>query len=99
MTDQLKDKWPIVPLSAAVRARVVARAVAEPQLQPWPQTVLWATEQALSDWRYGLTYKLAAAAACVALGFGLGITAERPQHDVAGLAFMGTSAAAVEVSE
>ncbi len=99
MTDPLKTQWPVPPLSAAAQARMVARAVAQPQLLPWPQAMLWPLEQALSDWRYGLAYKLAAAAACLALGFGLGLNAERPQHDVAGLAFMGTSSAMPEVSE
>ena len=98
MTDPFKDQWPIAPLSAAAQTRMIAYAVAQPQLLPWPQSLLWPLEQALSDWRYGLGYKLAAAAACLVLGFGLGVNAERPQHDVTGLAFMGT-ATVTEVSE
>jgi hypothetical protein len=99
MTD-LKDLWPIPPLSEAAKARMIARAVAAPQLRPWPQTVITVLERALSEWRYGLAYKLAAAAACVALGLGIGLNFEPREHDVLGLAFMSSmTAQGGEVSE
>jgi len=87
MTD-LKDQWPVAPLSDAAKARMIAHAVAAPQLRPWPQAATAALERALSEWRYGLAYKLAAAAACIALGLGIGLNLEPREHDVLGLAFM-----------
>ena len=96
----LKDLWPIAPLSETAKARMIARATAQPQLRPWPQTLGLAVERALSEWRYGLAYKLAGAAACVALGLGLGFSLAPGEHDVAGVAFMNSTVAPVgEVSE
>ncbi len=91
MTD-LKDIWPVEPLSEAAKARIIARASAAPQLLPWPQTITSALERALSEWRYAMPYKLAAAAACVALGLGIGLSVEPRDRDVAGLAFMSSTA-------
>jgi len=91
--NDLKDLWPVEPLSGPARQRMIARAAAAPQVRPWPQAVAMAAERALREWRYGLAYKLAGAMACVALGLGIGFNLEPHDHDVAGLAFM-TSAAA-----
>ena len=99
MTD-LKELWPVEPLSEAAKARLIKRATAAPQIPPWPQTIGVAIERALSEWRYGLAYKLAGATACVALGLGMGFNIEPRDHDVAGMAFMNsTIASAGEVSE
>lgn len=87
MTD-LKDFWPVAPLSEAAKARMIAHAAAAPQLLPWPQAAAATLVRALSEWRYGLAYKLAAAAACIALGLGIGLNFEPREHDVLGLAFM-----------
>ncbi len=86
--NDLKDQWPIEPLSEAAKTRIIARATAQPQLMPWPRMLGQAVERALSEWRYGLTYKLAGAAACIALGLGIGFTLAPNEHDVAGTAFM-----------
>ncbi len=91
MTD-LKDQWPVDPLSATVKARMIARATAMPQLPPWPQAIASAMERALSEWRYAMPYKLAAAAACVALGLGIGLNLSQGDHDVTGLGFMSQTA-------
>ena len=91
MTD-LKDHWPVEPLSAAATARMIATATATPQLLPWPQTIASAVERALSDWRYAMPYKLAAAAACVILGLGIGLNLSQGDHDVTGLGFMSQAA-------
>ena len=91
MTD-LKDQWPVEPLSAATTTRMIARATAAPQLLPWPQTMATAVERALSDWRYAMPYKLAAAAACVVLGLGIGLNLSQGDHDVTGLGFMSSTA-------
>jgi hypothetical protein len=85
MTDW-KELWPVEPLPEATLKRMVARAVAHPQLLPWPQVVAQTVERALSDWRYGLGYKMMAAAACLLLGLGIGLS-ERTSTDVTGLAF------------
>ena len=99
MTD-LKDLWPVSPLTEAAKARLIARAVAAPQLLPWPQAARTIVERALSEWRYGLAYKLAAAVACVALGLGIGLNFEPREHDVLGLAFMSSvTAQGGEISE
>jgi hypothetical protein len=90
----LKDLWPVEPLSGAAKQRMIARAIATQQLRPWPQTIGDAVARALSEWRYGLAYKLAGAMACVALGLGIGFNLEPHEHDVAGLAFMTSSTAA-----
>jgi len=100
MTTDPKELWPVAPLSAAAKARMIARATAAPQVLPWPQTAAVAVERALSDWRYGLAYKLAGAAACIALGLGIGLNLAPPEHDVAGLAFMNSAAASsMEMAE
>ena len=91
MTD-LKDHWPIEPLSEAAKARMIARATAAPQLLPWPRAAALALERALSEWRYAMPYKLAAAAACVALGLGIGLNVTQGDHDVTGLGFMSSAA-------
>ena len=94
MTDP-KDLWPVEPLTAATRARMIAQASAGPQLLPWPRAFATAVERALSEWRYALPYKLAAGCACIALGLGIGLTIEPPhERDVAGLAFMASTAGA-----
>ena len=99
MTD-LKDLWPVEPLSEAAKARIIARASAVPQLLPWPQAIISALERALSEWRYAMPYKLAAAAACVALGLGIGLNLSQGDHDVTGLGFMSSTAMPVgETSE
>lgn len=96
----LKDQWPIQPLSEAAKARLIKRATAGPQLKPWPQMIGLAVERALSEWRYGLAYKLAGAAACVALGLGIGFNLVPNEHDVAGTAFMtSTLPSSAEVPE
>ena len=95
MTD-LKDIWPVEPLSEAAKTRLIAQAIARPQVLPWPQTIVTAIERALSDWRYGLAYKMACAAACVVTGLGIGLSVEPRDHDVTGMAFMSSS---VELSE
>ena len=46
----------------------------------------------LSNWRYGLGYKLAAGMACVLLGFGLGDASVQPPVSVAGIALMADAA-------
>ncbi len=99
MTD-LKDLWLVAPLSEAAKTRMIERALAAPQLLPWPLAAAAALERALSEWRYGLAYKLAGAAACVALGLGIGFTLAPNDHDVAGMAFMTAALTpAGEVSE
>lgn len=96
----MKDLWPVEPLSEATKARMIKRAAAGPQLKPWPQMIALAVEQALSDWRYGLAYKLAGACACVALGLGIGFNITPNEHDLAGTAFMtSTMPSATEVPE
>ena len=98
--NDLKDLWPIEPLSEAAKARMIRQATAAPQLRPWPQAIGQAVERALSEWRYGLAYKLAGAAACVALGLSLGFNLAPNEHDVAGTAFMTSGApASMELSE
>lgn len=95
-----RDLWKVAPLSDAARARLIARAAGEPQLLPWPQAAAAGLERALSEWRYGLAYKLAAACACVALGLGIGLHVERHDHDVTGLAFLNANTvSAGELSE
>ena len=96
MTDP-KELWPIEPLSDATTARMINRALAAPQLLPWPQALGAAVERALSDWRYAMPYKLAAAAACVALGLGIGLNVQPHDVDAAGVAFSSTVGG--EVSE
>ena len=91
MTD-LKDLWPVEPLSEAAKARIIARAATAPQLLPWPRAAAQALERALSEWRYAMPYKLAAAAACVALGLGIGLNLSQGDHDVTGLGFMSSTA-------
>ncbi len=96
----LKDLWPIEPLPEATRKRLISEATRAPQLTPWPQAIVEAFERALSEWRYGLTYKLAGAMACVALGLSIGFSIEPRDHDVAGLAFMtSTTASTAEMPE
>ncbi len=100
MTTEPKDLWPVEPLSAAKKARMIARATNTPQLLPWPQTVAAVVERALSDWRYAMPYKLAAAAACITLGLGIGLNLAPAEHDVARLAFTGGVATSpAEMSE
>ncbi len=84
----MKDLWPIAPLSETAMTRMLKQATAAAQLRPWPQTIGLAIERALSEWRYGLAYKLAGAAACVALGLGIGFNLASNEHDLAGTAFM-----------
>jgi len=100
MTIDPKDLWPVAPLSDAAIARMIKRATAAPQLLPWPRAVAAAAERALSDWRYGLAYKLAAAAACIALGLFMGLNLAPADHDVANLAFMNSAtASSMEMAE
>jgi len=99
MTD-LKDLWPVAPLSEAAKTRMIERALAAPQLLPWPLAAAAALERALSEWRYAMPYKLAAAVACVVLGLGIGLNLSQGDHDVTGLGFMSSTAMPVgETSE
>jgi len=95
-----KDVWPVEPLSESAKRRLIGEAIRGPQLQPWPQAIAEAVERALSEWRYGLAYKLAGATACITLGLGIGFNLEPHDHDIAGLALMtSTNASSAEMPE
>jgi hypothetical protein len=95
----LNDQWPIEPLSEAAKTRLIRRAMASTQLLPWPQAVLAAVERGLSEWRYGMPYKVAAAITCVVLGLGIGLSVEPRDHDITGLAFMTATTSSMEMGE
>ena len=76
--------WQVSPPSNTAQERMIDLAMTQQQRRPWTYQI----EQALTDWRYGLTYKIAAAAACLVLGLGAGLISSPPASDVAGLALM-----------
>lgn len=72
--------WTIAPLDNAVRDRLLAMALQTPQARPFWRGLGAEIEHALSDWRYGLGYKLAAGAACLVLGMGIGWNSAEPMN-------------------
>jgi hypothetical protein len=82
MNDELKDKlkcWRLEPLLPDLSAQIVARAVQHKQITPWVTRLSRTVETALSDWSYGLSYKMASVILISATGLTLGIAA--PQAD------------------
>ncbi|HVO47886.1 MAG TPA: hypothetical protein VMT29_16300 [Steroidobacteraceae bacterium] len=87
--DGLKAKlaaWRAVPPPVDLAARIAQRATALPQRKPWGTRILAAAERALTEWRYGLVYKLATLALCAAFGFAAG-TYRAESVDIVALAF------------
>ncbi len=80
--------WDIEPLDGATRDRILGMALRAPQSRPFGARLAAEMEQAFSDWCYGLNYKIAALAACLVLGLGIGFSVSEP-IDVAGVALIG----------
>ena len=72
------QRWTVSPPDDAARDRMIAMALQKPQKTPWQQAMAREIERSLTDWRYGLAYKAAAAAACLLLGLGAGLAAAPP---------------------
>ncbi len=74
--EQLKQqlqKWRIEPTDSYAVAQITACAVRLPQRQPFVTIVQNTVIAALSDWKFGMTYKLAGFAICAIIGFGVGL--------------------------
>lgn len=88
--DELKARlrtWRIVVPDDDASGRLIAAALSSPQRRPVASILGAELVRALSDWRYALPYKAAAAAACLVLGVGAGLLADEPV-DVAGVALL-----------
>ncbi len=81
-------QWQVNPLDAATADRLIDGAMSRPQIRSWPQRLAHEIELGLTNLTYGIGYKLAAAAACLMLGAGLGGDLEQPASSVAGIALM-----------
>lgn len=80
-TDDLRHRlgaWTVAPPGEAAKARMIAAAMSGRQEWPWRRFVAREVEYCLTDWRYGLAYKAAAAAACLLLGLGASFIAAPP---------------------
>jgi len=76
---QALRQWRVPAPDDDLADRLIAQALSGPRQKPW--------QRALTEWRYALGYKLAAAGACAALGLGIGIAAAEPL-DIAAMALM-----------
>ena len=93
--DRLKAslrQWQVPGMDPAAAARILSTATSQPQARPWSERLMDELTRGLSNWRYGLGYKLAAGMACVLLGFGLGDASVQPPVSVAGIALMADAA-------
>jgi hypothetical protein len=93
--DRLKAslrQWQVPGMDPDTAGRLMAAAMAQPQRRPWPTVLKDELTRGLSNWRYGLGYKLAAGAACLLLGFGLGDAPAQTPVNVAGVALMADAA-------
>ncbi|ESQ79880.1 hypothetical protein [Asticcacaulis sp. YBE204] len=68
---------PSTGLSERIVARATARSVRPAMLDIWREELMLS----LTDWRYGLTYKAAALAACALIGVGLTMNLNDPVHE------------------
>jgi len=93
--DRLKTRlrqWQVPGMDPAAADRMLRGAMAHPQTRPWAEALMNQLTRGLSDWRYGLGYKLAAGMACLLLGFGLGSAPSDAPVNVAGVALMADAA-------
>ena len=93
--DRLKTRlrqWQVPGMDAATADRLLSGVTAQSQARPWTETLTNELTRGLSDWRYGLGYKLAAGVACLLLGFGLGGAPSDTPVNVAGVALMADAA-------
>ena len=93
--EQLKAglrQWQVPGMAPDTADRLLSGVMAQGQLRPWPEMLRDELTRGLSHWRYGLGYKLAAGAACLLLGFGLGNTPTDTPVNVAGVALMADAA-------
>ena len=72
LKNQLKH-WQVSSPPAGLADSIVRSAVALPQRRPWWLQIQQAVETACVDWRYGLSYKLAALAVCAVIGLAGGM--------------------------
>ena len=82
----LLGAWIIPGPDDAARDRMIGMAL-QPRRTPWHRRIIAEFERSLSDWRYGMGYKSAALAACLALGLGVGLMLDEPV-DVPGVALV-----------
>ncbi len=81
-------QWRVTPVDGATSDRLIGAAMARPQIRSWLQRLAHELELGLTNLTYGIGYKLAAAAACLMLGAGLGGDLEQPASNIAGIALM-----------
>ena len=60
-------------VSSGLAEKIIRSATALPQEQPLLLKWRCFLERALSDWQYGLSYKMASFALCAMLGLGIGV--------------------------
>lgn len=80
-------RWTVAAPDDATRDRVIALAMRRPQVTQWRRRLAREIEHGLTDWRYGLAYKVVAAAACLMIGIGASL-AIAPPVSVANVAFI-----------
>ncbi|MBP2160867.1 MULTISPECIES: hypothetical protein [Asticcacaulis] len=85
-------QWQVPGMAPAAADRMLSGALTLPQVRPWPERLMDELTRGLSDWRYGLGYKLAAGMACLLLGFGMGGVPTDAPVNVAGVALMADAA-------
>jgi hypothetical protein len=85
-------QWQVPVIAADAAERILSTVTAQPQARSWQQKMRDELTRGLSNWRYGLGYKLAAGAACLLLGFGLGGAPADALVNIADVALMADAA-------
>lgn len=80
--------WQVATLDGETADRLIGAAMARPQTRSWLHRLAHEIELSLTQWSYGIGYKLAAAAGCLMLGAGLGGDLDQPAASIAGIALM-----------
>lgn len=89
---KILQKWQVEPTDSYAVSQIVLQATKLQQKEPVFTKIQNALVNALSDWQFGLTYKLASFAVCAVIGFGIGVKQipednNVPSADIAAIAF------------
>lgn len=82
MKDDLKirlKRWQIEEPSADLANRIATHALQHKQIIPFSIRLSRALEAALTDWTYGLAYKMASIALIACIGVTIGLASPQPE--------------------